>query len=143
MARSRQTIETSAAWIIAGVFVYASVVKIWSPDVFLQDILSYQLVDYRLAFFVALALPPVELIAGLLLLRKPSRAPAASAIALMMLVFTLALITAWARGLDISCGCFGKSEASADYPMLLIRDLALLGVSVFLMLSRREARASS
>jgi hypothetical protein len=43
-----------------------------------------------------------------------------------MCVFIAALASAWSRGLDISCGCFGRENATADFPLLLARDGALL-----------------
>ena len=48
-----------------------------------------------------------------------------------------AILIAWARGLDIRCGCFG-SGGSSEYVELVVRDLALLGLGLWL--ARRQKR---
>ncbi|MEM7672879.1 MAG: MauE/DoxX family redox-associated membrane protein [Verrucomicrobiota bacterium] len=140
MARSQQFLRLIAVWVLALVFIYAAIVKIWRPDQFLQDILSYQLLDYQMAWFVAYGLPPLELLAGVSIFFEAWRRVAGGLIFLMMVAFTLALISAWMRGLDISCGCFGKSDAAADYPILLIRDISLACLALYLCLPSSSQR---
>jgi len=49
---------------------------------------------------------------------------------LLLVVFVGAVASAWARGLQIDCGCFGDGgEVAAGrtaYPAEILRDLALL-----------------
>ena len=118
--------------ILAGLFVYAGVVKMLRPDLFFGDILSYQLLPVWAALVVAYLLAPLEVLVGLGLLWKPSRGAAVLLGVAMMAVFIVAIMSAWARGLDISCGCFGvSSEAAASYPWLIFRDL--LFIAAFLI----------
>jgi uncharacterized membrane protein YphA (DoxX/SURF4 family) len=63
-------------------------------------------------------------IGGALLLGRAT-AGAAAICAALMLVFIAALASAWSRGLDISCGCFGHEDATANFPLLLARDCVL------------------
>ena len=42
------------------------------------------------------------------------------------LVFLAALLSAWAHGLDISCGCFGKENNATNFPKHIAEDGALL-----------------
>jgi hypothetical protein len=51
----------------------------------------------------------------------------------MLIVFVTMLISAWARGLDISCGCFGTTSADtrANYPVLLARNVLLAAGLLF------------
>jgi hypothetical protein len=60
----------------------------------------------------------------------------------MTAVFLIALSSAWVRGLDIRCGCFGKDEVSTNYPMLLTRDALLLAAALVLVVveARRTAQ---
>jgi hypothetical protein len=48
----------------------------------------------------------------------------------LLLVFVGAVASAWARGLQIDCGCFGDGGQVAAgrtaYPVEILRDLALL-----------------
>lgn len=139
MAKASSIIRWVIALILSGVFIYAGVIKMLRPDLLLVDIQSYNLVPYRIAYLGAILLPPLEIVTGLGLLFRSTRKESASILLLLMLVFIAALISAWSRGLDISCGCFGKSETAANYPLLIARDLALIfGLSVVLFLERQN-----
>jgi hypothetical protein len=48
---------------------------------------------------------------------------------LLFLIFATALSINLARGLDISCGCFGKSSGTISW-LYLIRDLSLCLMSL-------------
>ena len=131
---------------VAGVFFYAGVVKIWdfghwqsgTPD-FTVAIQHYELLPWPdLAVVVAVYLPWLEVIAALALFVRRLALGAATAITAMTAVFLVALGSAWARGLDISCGCFGKDEVSIHYPSLMLRDGVLLVAALVLVV--REAR---
>jgi uncharacterized membrane protein YkgB len=50
-------------------------------------------------------------------------------------VFIVAIVSAWARGLDIDCGCFGKGNISSNYTWLLVRDLLMLASAVYVVRS--------
>jgi uncharacterized membrane protein YphA (DoxX/SURF4 family) len=64
---------------------------------------------------------------------------AASAAALLMVVFIVGIISVWARGLSIECGCFNDGGASAspinpyEYAREIIRDLILVGMAIWLV----------
>ena len=57
-------------------------------------------------------LPWIELCAGAALVTGRLRRGGAFLVLALMLVFTVAVGSAWARGLDFHCGCFGKLGAS-------------------------------
>lgn len=137
--------------IVAGVFLYAGVMKIWdfrhgqsaTPD-FTVAIQHFELLpNPDLAVLLAVYLPWLEVTAALTLFVKRLALGAASAITGMTLVFLGAILSAWARGLDISCGCFGKEAVATNYPSLVIRDVLLLAAALALVLweARRERRA--
>ncbi len=134
--------------VIGGVFIFAGAMKAWSAQDFARDIQHYAIVPWP-SLIVALAvyLPWVEMLAGLAVVFRRLYPGALVAIAGMMLIFTGALTSAWARGLDISCGCFREEAGSirANFPALLARDLCLLaGASVLLAAEwrgRRRGRA--
>lgn len=117
--------------IVAGLFVYAGVIKVINPDTFLTDIESYRLVPYHLAWVVAFYLPPLEILCGLGLLWPKTRVSSTVILVGLMVVFVVAISVAWARGLDISCGCFGTSEGATNYPWLIIRDLLIIAGLIF------------
>jgi len=53
-------------------------------------------------------------------------------------MFTIAVGSALARNLDISCGCFHTDGGASVGLSLLLRDLALLAACVLLLLWRRS-----
>ena len=117
--------------VLAGLFVYAGVIKLIQPGTFLSDIESYRMMPYSLAWLVAFYLPPLEIICGLGLLVPKLCKPSALILLLLMIVFIIAITVAWARGLDISCGCFGGAGEKANYLWLIIRDILFIVALVF------------
>jgi putative oxidoreductase len=114
---------------LGGLFVVAGALKLGDPAAFAQQIANYQLVP-ALAPYLAILLPPVEVVAGLALAAGPARWRQAGALVLALLtaMFTVAVASAAARGLDISCGCFGD-PGSASGPvgwLTVARNLTLL-----------------
>lgn len=57
--------------------------------------------------------------------------------ALLFIAFVVGISAAWARGLQIDCGCFGgggfDADATSQYPWDIARDLGLLALSVLLV----------
>jgi uncharacterized membrane protein YphA (DoxX/SURF4 family) len=55
----------------------------------------------------------------------------------LLVVFTVAVVSALVRGLDISCGCFTQDPAAAKVGWLkIVENLGLIGLSLLVMLSR-------
>jgi putative oxidoreductase len=113
-------------YLLGGLFVYAGVMKVISPAAFLQDIEAYRILPHALAWCLSVYLPWLEIIAGAALWHSRLQAPARWILIGLMLVFLAALISAWWRGLDLTCGCFGKALQSSNYFWLLTRDVLLL-----------------
>jgi uncharacterized membrane protein YphA (DoxX/SURF4 family) len=137
--------------IVAGVFLYAGVMKIWdfrhgqsaTPD-FTVAIQHFELLpNPDLAVLLAVYLPWLEVTAAVSLFVKRLALGAATAITGMTVIFLGAILSAWARGLEISCGCFGKEAVATNYPSLVIRDVLLLVAALALVVweARRERRA--
>lgn len=55
----------------------------------------------------------------------------AAILTLSLLVFTTAILIAWGRGLDITCGCFG-SESAMNYPVKVAQNIGLILVGACL-----------
>ena len=94
---------------------------------------------------VAVTLPWVELLAGLLLLAGVWKRESALVIALMLVVFIVSAGSVMARGIDVeNCGCVSvaKAEAASSWPpawtkgvgwFLVLRNLVLLGAALALV----------
>jgi uncharacterized membrane protein YphA (DoxX/SURF4 family) len=91
---------------------------------------------------VAFGLPMVEIAVALALLAGVFVRTAAVASAILLVVFVVAVGSAWARGLQIDCGCFGHGGAVAAgdtaYPAEISRDVGLLIVALGLAWSPRS-----
>ncbi|MCA1963093.1 MAG: DoxX family membrane protein [Prosthecobacter sp.] len=126
-------IQTLFSLIFGGVFVYAGAVKVLQPMVFVDDIRSFHLLPDPLPALVALFLPWLEILAGLAVCSGWLRRGGLMLLLSCLLVFLVAIGISWQRGIDIRCGCFGGSSASAsNYLELVIRDLLLLALGAWL-----------
>ena len=123
---------------IAAVFVVAGVMKALNPAAFAEDIRNYRLVPWTANVVLALYLPWLEIFTGAGLLWKMTRKGALLLALAMLIAFLIALVSAWARGLNISCGCFGSGAKSANLAWDAARDLALLAAVAWLIF--REAK---
>ena len=111
---------------IGVVLLYAGAIKALDPRDFMSDIVNYRILPYSVSAVVALYLPWLEIFCGLSLLTKRFLNGGLAISAILMGVFTITLLSAWARGLDISCGCFGTASTSRHYPWLIGRDVIVL-----------------
>jgi uncharacterized membrane protein YphA (DoxX/SURF4 family) len=96
---------------LGAIFVYAAWLKLRTPwTLFAMSIDSYQLLPLRAVEFVARTLPWFELLLGLLLIAGVFLRSAAIAATLLLGVFFSLMVRAYAKGMEINCGCFGPGE---------------------------------
>ena len=131
--------------LLGGFFVYASLDKIWSPAAFAKIVYQWQVVGPVASNLVAVTLPWIELLAGLLLIAGVWRRESALVIALLLVFFIVAAGSVLARGIDVeNCGCVSVAKAgppSAWPPawtkgvgwFLVTRNLVLLGAALLLV----------
>lgn len=124
-------------FVLAAVFLTAAFPKIIDAKNFAGDILAYDLVGWTVAKGIAVWLPWMEALAGLLILIGVWLRPAAAIVAVLSTVFAVAKISALIRGLQIDCGCFGYSDPLT--PMDVGLDAVLIAIAVFLALNSEWA----
>ena len=123
---------------LGGVFIFAGVAKMPYIETLVSDINQYQLLPSSLATAYAYVLPPLEIALGILLVVGQFLRISASLSGLLVLSFTIAKITALARGLDIIiCGCFGPAVPLLAVQSLII-DFVLLALAVQIVFHRGE-----
>lgn len=128
------TPKLGLSWVVrlglGGLFVLAGVLKLQDPTKFALEISNYQLVTFGTSFMAAL-LPPIEIVAGaaLIVLPRVWRQAAALLILLMVVMFSVAVSSAYFRGINIDCGCFGGAASPITW-LTLVRNAALLAASV-------------
>jgi uncharacterized membrane protein YphA (DoxX/SURF4 family) len=121
----------AARVVLAGVFLYAGVLKALNPQEFLLDVRSFQMLRDPWAAWLALGLPWLEIFCGLALLLGGWTRGACLVLGGLLLVFAAAFIQAWARGIDVTCGCFGKTENKTNFVQSLAIDGGLLVLTGF------------
>jgi len=126
-------------WLLGGAFLWAGTVKLAAPKAFARSLDAFGLVPEPLLPLVAVALPVVELLVGVAVLRHwRGGLPAMTG---LLLLFMVVLGMAISQHLDIDCGCFSVAEQRehTSVTAAFVRDLLMLaGVGVLGLLSRRQ-----
>jgi len=94
-------------------FVAAGAEKIADPASFGLSIGNYRILPDSLVPVPATVLPWVELLCGLGILFGILVRGGSLIVSLLLVIFTLAVLSAILRGLDISCGCFSQDAQEA------------------------------
>jgi uncharacterized membrane protein YphA (DoxX/SURF4 family) len=126
--------ELAARVLLGLVFLLFGFDKVVHPDDFARAIDNYRLLPEILVNLVAVTLPWVECLCGLMLLCGQWVRSAALVSAFLLCVFILAVSITLVRGLDIECGCFNTQEGRRVGLKLLVEDLLLLVAACFLIL---------
>jgi len=101
-----ETIRVVCRWIIGALLIFAALGKLADLEQFYNALLAYRLpLSSPILSAVTMILPWLELLCGLLLLAKIRTAAALGWSAALFAVFAICTGQAWARGLNIGCGC--------------------------------------
>ena len=120
------------ALLAGAIFVYAGALKALDPARFADDIANFKLLPWHATVLLALYLPWLEIICGVALIFKQCYSGALVILGLLCIVFLGALASAKARGLDISCGCFGRALTHSVMVSTII-DIGILLVLIILI----------
>ncbi len=123
---SNKYLVFAARLVLGVVFIYASLEKIQNPAGFAQAIYNYRMVPEALINIMAIVLPWLELICGVLIIVGVFVRGSALLIGAMLAVFIVALSSALLRGLDISCGCFTLEGGRGIAGKTLVEDILLM-----------------
>jgi putative oxidoreductase len=127
--------------IVGGVFIYAGVIKALDPVRFGLDIDNYKSLPWFISVRLAFYLPWLEILCGLALIFRFLYRGGLSILMALILVFIGATIAAKARGLDITCGCFGHASEHWSFPQHMAIDLAILVGLLLLWFANRTRSA--
>jgi len=129
-------VTTVARLVVAGVLIVAGWLKMGAPALSIKAVEAYELLPTAVAEIVGYVLPILEIVIGLLLVVGLLTRLAAIVAGLLMLAFVIGIASAWARGLNIDCGCFGGGGAlppgqRANYLPEILRDLGILALAAW------------
>jgi putative oxidoreductase len=127
-----------ARLLLAGVFLAAAWPKILRPAEFAVAVATYDILPLRYLHLMAIVLPWVELVAGVLLVLGLLSRPAALLTVGMNAMFIVALTLAIRRQIPMaSCGCFSTEAASTMQSITwsyVWRDVGLLVLGIYVAL---------
>ncbi len=134
----KEWIGVVARLIVGVVDVWAGLAKFPDPAGNVRQVRAFQILPEAVVPTVGHALPTVELIVGgALILGLLTRVFAVIG-ALIFMAFIIGITAAWARGLEINCGCFGSHGVPANphrqYAIDIARDIGLLDCCVWLII---------
>ena len=147
------TLETAWSWIstvarlgLAAVWIVSGGLKVTDLAASGRAVNAYQLMPYSAAQVVGAIQPFLEVALGLLLLVGLAVRLSAGISAVLLVIFMAGIVSAWARGLAIDCGCFSKGGAlgagqTPEYAWELARDTGFL-VLAGILLWRPRTRVS-
>jgi uncharacterized membrane protein YphA (DoxX/SURF4 family) len=126
-----------ARLILGGVLFIAGYLKVGSPDKSQMAVRAYELLPISVANLFGLVLPFFEVAIGALLILGSLTRVMAALGGFTMVIFIIAISQAWARGLNIDCGCFGGGGAvepgQTKYLQEILRDLGLAFLAGYLI----------
>jgi len=128
---------------LGAIFVYAAWTKLvhvqlkpfyveltpW--QLFAMEVSGYELLPLKAVELVARTLPWFELVVGLLLMAGYWLRSAAAATALLLAGFFTLMVRAYAKGMEIPCGCFGANDIISW--KTLLRDGSMLAAALALV----------
>ena len=121
-------------WLLGGIFIYAGSTKLLEPKTFTVLIEAFGIVPESLLIPVGIALPALEVAAGIGLLFDIKGS--LSVIAGLLAMFIAMLGYGIWIGLDVDCGCFGpqdpEAEAFHSLKISLYRDMIMLAGVAYL-----------
>ena len=99
---------------------------------------AYELFSRDVSDLIGTALPVVEIALGVMLLAGIFLRATAAVSGVIFAVFIAGIISAWARGLTIDCGCFGGGGYNANvtawtYLSEILRDLVFAAGAVWVV----------
>ena len=126
-----------ARLILGGVLFLAGYLKVDEPDKSQMAVRAYEMLPISIANLLGLVLPFVEVAIGALLILGSLTRFMAALGGFTMVIFIIAIAQAWARGLNIDCGCFGGGGTVAPgetkYLQEILRDIGLVFLAVYLI----------
>lgn len=124
-----------ARLVLGGVMLAAGGLKISDPNQAISAVTAYQILPSDLATLVGYGLPFFEIMLGLLLVLGLAVRATAATTGVLLVAFIAGVISAWARGLSIDCGCFGGGGQTDDPKYLeeILRDIGFLALAGWLV----------
>jgi putative oxidoreductase len=150
---------------LGGLFVYAGLAKVFdlhelfalhrfvsATQDFMSDVQHFEITTYfdtwstglswNISILIATYLPWLEILAGLALITRRLYAGGIAIAAALSLIFLGTIGSAWWRGLDITCGCFGKENNATPFARHIALNAAMFAIATALAMIEWRGRRS-
>jgi uncharacterized membrane protein YphA (DoxX/SURF4 family) len=125
-----------ARLVVGIVWIIAGVLKVSDIEDSVRSVRNFQILPEVLVRPFGTGLPVFEILIGALLVLGLGLRISGALSALLQLAFIIGIASAWARGMQIECGCFGGSASgglvenpTAGYRLDIARDVGLFILS--------------
>ncbi len=120
--------------VVGGVFIWAGLLKILGPLEFAQDIANYRVFSRDISFVIAIVLPWIEILCGVLVILGIFRTTSSLVLSGLLVAFLVLITATILRRIDVECGCFGSLGRRVDF-LLLLTDSILLYLTLNIFVS--------
>ncbi len=141
--RTRHWVGEVLCWGCGILFIWSGWVKVMDPEAFAKGIRGFRILGDPYAAWLALVLPWLEIFSGLAVFTGWLRRGGLLVLNVALLVFIGVLASAWVRGLDVNCGCFGKASAEVTVVEGLLRNVLLIALGGYLWFAEKGAQLGS
>ena len=134
------TVRRGAQILCGLIFLAAALPKIADLTAFAGNIHNFHLepvVPVAATNLLAVAIPWIELVAGLALVTGVRPRAGALVYTVLLAAFTAGVVAAMTRGLSFECGCFGKAGAATIGVRKLAENLGMLVLGIVASVERR------
>ena len=108
----KNSFDAVVTWVLGLAFLITGFPHWANSYYFLGSIYAYQLVEPGLGQIAAMSMPIIQLVIALCLLTRVFLDASHLATMFLLAAFVIVQTSAYIRGLDISCGCFGPGYDS-------------------------------
>jgi uncharacterized membrane protein YphA (DoxX/SURF4 family) len=133
-----KTVTALSAFFLGIVFIVAGVNKLFNYSLFVKEVSSHGILRMDIIRYLTFPLILAEIWTGLGLFVGQWRKAAAMSSTLLLMIFTIILFANYLSGSTTACGCLLPFESRSIGPLHIIRDLVLLGLSIFVWLNHKE-----
>ena len=141
--RTLDAIGLLARLALGGMMLVAGLLKVTKPEVSARAVQAYQLLPFDVATYVGYGLPILEVVLGILLVLGLFTRAGAAVSGVLLVAFLIGIASAWARGMNIDCGCFGEGgtidPSQTRYLEEILRDVGLVLCAAWLVIRPRTA----
>ncbi len=143
-SRAARIFMVAARLILGFIFLYAAYVKLRDPwQLFAMSIDSYQVLPLNMVEMAAHAIPWLEFALGAMLISGIWLRISGTMVSLILLTFFGLMVRAYAKGMQINCGCFGPGEVISWKTLLRDGSMAAAAIAMTCLAFLRRSKTAA